>query len=60
MTWHGRLWLAVGDVPDNEGRGGSRGVTDAETVETGDVATVRDGDVAWLVGVGVGDEHALA
>jgi len=47
-------------VPDNEGRGGSRGVTDAETVETGDVATVRDGDVAWLVGVGVGDEHALA
>ena len=26
----------------------------------GDMATVRDGDVAWLVGVGVGDEHALA
>jgi hypothetical protein len=26
----------------------------------GDVATVRDSDVAWLVGVGVGGEHALA
>jgi len=26
----------------------------------GDVATVGDGDVAWLAGVGVGDEHAIA
>jgi len=26
----------------------------------GDVAAVRDGDVAWSVGVGVGAGHALA
>ena len=50
-------------------RGPSKG-GDVATVRDGDVATVRDGDVvmvrdgdgdvAWLVGVGVGDEHALA
>ena len=62
-----RRSLAVGDVPDDvrphpSMRGGAvvavcrmRGLS-----KGGDVATVRDGDVAWLVGVGVGDEHALA
>jgi hypothetical protein len=62
-----RLWLAVGDVldvarPHPSTRGGAvaavwwtRGPSKA-----GDVATVRDGDVAWLVGVGVGNGHALA
>ena len=62
-----RLSLAVGDVPDvvrphPSTRGGAvvavwwtRGPSKA-----GDVATVRDGDVAWLVGVGVSNGHALA
>ena len=62
-----RRSLAVGDVPDVVRphplmRGGavvavcwmwgpSKG---------GDVATVHDSDMAWFVGVSVGDEHALA
>ena len=62
-----RRSLAVGDVPDvicphPSMRGGAvvavcrmQGPS-----KGGDMATVRDGDMAWLVGVGVGDEHALA
>ena len=62
-----RRSLAVGDMPDVVRphplmRGGAVVVV-CQTwgpSKGGDVATVRDGDVAWLVGVGVGDEHALA
>ena len=62
-----RRSLAVGDVPDvicphPSMRGGAvvavcrmQGPS-----KGGDMATVCDGDMAWLVGVGVGDEHALA
>ena len=62
-----RRSLVVGDVPDvirphPSMRGGAvvvvcrtRGLS-----KGGDVAMVRDGDVAWLVGVSVNDEHALA
>ena len=62
-----RRSLAVGDMldvvrPHPSMRGGAvvavcwtRGPS-----KGGDVAMVHDGDVAWLVGVGIGDEHALA
>ena len=62
-----RRSLAVGDVPDVVRphplmRGGAV-VAVCRTQgpsKGGDVAMVCDGDVAWLVGIGVGDEHALA
>ena len=62
-----RRSLAVGDVPDvvcpHPSMRGGAVVVVCRTwglSKGGDVVTVHDGDVAWLVGIGIGDEHALA
>ena len=66
VTWHGWLLLVVGDVADVVHphplmRGGAV-VTMWQTwglSKGSDMAMVGDGDVAWLVGVSLSDEHAL-
>jgi hypothetical protein len=62
-----RLSLAVDNVldvtcPHPSMRGGAVVVVwwTRGPLKEGDMATVCDGDVAWLVGVSVGDEYALA
>ena len=62
-----RRSLAVGDVPDVVRphplmRGGAVVAVCRMwgPSKGGDVATVHNGDMAWFVGVSVGDEHALA
>ena len=62
-----RLSLAVGDVLDivclhPSTKGGAVVVVwwTRGPSKVGDVVMVRDGDVVWLVGVGVGNGHALA
>ena len=62
-----RRSLAVGDMPDvvrpHPSMRGGAVVAVCRTrgpLKGGDMVMVRDGDMAWLVGVGVGDEHALA
>ena len=62
-----RRSLAVGDMPDvirpHPSMRGGAVVAVCQTwglSKEGDMVTVRDGDVVWLVGIGVGDEHALA
>ena len=67
VTWHGQLLLAVGDMADVvhphplmrggvvvmmwQTQGPSKG---------SDMVMVGDGDMAWLVGISLGNEHALA
>ena len=67
VMWHRQLLLAVGDVADviclhPSMRGGAvvmmwqmQGPS-----KGGDMATVGDSNVVWLVGISLGDEHALA
>ena len=60
------LLLAVGDVPDVAHPHPSMREGAVVVVwwmqgpsKAGDVAMVRNGDMAWLVGIGVGNGHAL-
>ena len=66
VMWNGQLSLAVGDMadvihPHPLTRGGAVIVMwqTQGPLKGSDMAMVGDGDVAWLVGISISDEHTL-